>query len=90
MDNNEARRKFKAFVSEWGLEVSGCRNVFKDSGQLWAFVADPAATSLRQFYEDCAGVYKNGEFVDKKNLHISSVSRVSPNGVKAYSVRFCA
>lgn len=86
MDNNEARRQFKTFVSTWGLEVSGRRNVFVDDGKRWAYVADNQATTCRQFYEDCAGVYFNDNFISKDKLQIRGVSRVSPAGLKAYNV----
>ena len=88
MDNNTARKIFKEFVNDWGLERSGSRSVFKDSGKLWAFVADSTATGLRQFYEDCCGVYKGGEFIPKDELCFGPVSRISPSGLKAYSVKF--
>ena len=88
MDNNTARKIFKEFVNEWGLERMGSRNVFKDSGKLWAFVADSSATGLRQFYEDCDGVYKDGEFINKDRLSFSGLTRISPSGIKAYNVKF--
>lgn len=88
MDNNEARKKFKAFISEWGLETSGRRNVFKDSGKLWAYAADNSTIELRQFYEDCSGVFCNGNFIPKEALTICGVSRISPSGLKAYTVRW--
>jgi len=89
MDNNAARKLFKEFIVEWGLEQSGKRNVFKDGGKLWGFVADKEATFVRQFYEDCEGVYKGGEFITKDKLYLKSVTRVSPSGLKAYNAKFC-
>lgn len=86
MDNNEARRQFKTFVATWGLEPCGNRNVFKDAGKQWAFVADSDATTFRQFYEDCAGVYFKDEFITKDRLRIGNVSRISPSGLKAFNV----
>lgn len=87
MDNNEARRQFKSFVATWGLEPCGSRNVFKDSGKTWAYVAGEDAKTFRQFYEDCDGVYFRDTFLTKDKLKIGNVSRVSPFGLKAYNVR---
>lgn len=86
MNNNEARRQFQSFAATYGLEVSGRRNVFVDEGKKWAYVADDQATTYRQFYEDCAGVYFNDTFIERDKLQIRSVSRVSPSGLKAYNV----
>lgn len=88
MNNNEARRKFKNFILEWGLKADGVRNVFHDSGKLWAYVADDSAKELRQFYEDCSGIYFKGSFYDSTQLTIGAVTRVSPNGLKAYNAKF--
>lgn len=86
MNNNEARRQFKSFAATWGLEVCGSRNVFKDSGKTWAYVADDSAKSFRQFYDDCEGVFFRDTFLTKDKLKIGTVSRVSPSGLKAYNV----
>ena len=88
MNNNEARKLFKEFISEYGLERSGNRNVFKDSGKLWAFCADNSAKVLRQFYDDCSGIYQNGEFIDKDSIKLGAVTRVAPSGLKAYNAHF--
>lgn len=85
--NNEARTSFTNFCKEWGYAACGQRNVFTVCGKKWAYVDDPSAKEIRQFYEDCGGAYQNGNFIDKSSLSLGSITRVSPSGLKAYNAK---
>ena len=86
-NNNISRKSFKLFCKEYGLEKVGKKNIFVDSGKQWCYTPDNTTNSIRQLYDMTAGVCveRSGSltFIERKDLKVGSVTRVSPDGTFA-------
>ena len=88
--NNESRNLFNHFVKETGMYRVDNRNVFLRCGKKWVFSLSNTNKTVRQFYEDCVGIYIHEEnrYIPKTLLKLGGITRISPTGIKAYNASY--
>jgi hypothetical protein len=92
MKNNTSRSICSTIAHQNGWTKETHRNVILINGKKWSFSVSSFNPECRQVYEDTegfitltsSGVLKKYKIKDFSKL---TVSRISPTGVKAYSVR---
>lgn len=94
--NNKSRKIFSEFLLQNNLTRDDKRNVFNWGNKKWAFCLNDHYSKIvtcRQLYDDCIGFVSYDEDLGqykmalRKNISTKTPSRISPNGMCAYSVK---
>lgn len=87
--NNLSRRLFKEFCLNSGVQRDGARNVFFKAGARWCWVLENETHTVRQFYDDCAGVVVDGvgSFA-RAALRVNDTTRQTPSGIPARNAHY--
>jgi len=93
-NNNRSRNICKSFAEKNGWEKDPRRNVVTFNNHTWSFsvFSDEKHPECRQVYEDTdgfIGLSPSGNLVKYpiKSFNSFAVSRISPSGKRAYSVK---
>lgn len=86
--NNDSRKDCKWFCEAMDLEQIGNSNMFRYGTKIWCYSIPNESKTIRQFYDIANGIYVDGNFVERRDLKIGAVTRVSPNLGKARNAAY--
>ena len=86
--NNESRSDFKWFCKVMEFERQGSSNMFKYKDKIWCYSIGNSSRTVRQMYDESDGVYVSGRFIERKDLRVGAITRISPSGAIARNAKY--